>query len=75
MRLELRKGMNLENQLLKRLDPQYGQFEVIWGYMKQLTDHIKPYRNHLAHNGSVQHTDLTLLNVHYTYGIGKPQKG
>ena len=69
MRLELRNGTNLESQLLKRLDPQYGKFEIIWGHMKQLTDHVKPYRNHLAHNGSVKHKDLALLNAHYTYEL------
>jgi hypothetical protein len=69
MRLELRNSTNLESQLLKRLDPQYGQFDIIWGHMKQLTDHVKPYRNHFAHNGSVRHKDLALLNAHYTHEI------
>lgn len=31
MRLELRNGVNLESQILKRLDPQYGQFDIICG--------------------------------------------
>jgi hypothetical protein len=69
MRLEINKGSNMEHKLIKKLDPVYGEFEVIWNHMKQLTDHVKPYRNHLAHNGTVQHKDLALLNAHYSYGI------
>lgn len=69
MRLGLNKGMGMEAKLVKRLDPAYGQFEVIWGHMNQLNDHVKPYRNHLAHGGTVQHQDLALLNAHYTWGI------
>jgi hypothetical protein len=69
MRLQVRKSPNMENQLIKRLDPVYGEFSLFWGYMKQLTDHIKPYRNYLAHNGTVQHEDLSLLNAHYTIDI------
>jgi hypothetical protein len=69
MQLNIKKGLNMENQIPKRLDPKYGDFQIIWGYMKQLTDHIKPYRNHLAHNGTVKHKDLALLNAHYTYDI------
>lgn len=69
MRFELRNGTNLESQLLKRIDPKYGKFDIIWGHMKQLTNQVKPYRNHLAHNGSVRHKDLALLNAHYTYKV------
>ncbi|SEN06958.1 hypothetical protein SAMN05192574_102356 [Mucilaginibacter gossypiicola] len=72
MRLGHKKGLGLESKLLKNLDPTYGQFEVIWGHMNQLNDHVKPYRNHLAHSGTVQHQDLALLNAHYTWGI-KPK--
>jgi len=69
MRLGLNKGMGMEAKLVKRLDPAYGQFDVIWGHMNQLNDHVRPYRNHLAHGGTVQHQDLALLNAHYTWGI------
>jgi len=69
MQLNLKKGSNMENQLLKRLDPAYGNFSVIWDYMKKLTDQVKRYRNHLAHNGTVRHRDLALLNAHYNYDI------
>lgn len=69
MRLQVRKSPNMANQLIKHLDPAYRDFSVFWGYMKQLTDHINPYRNHLAHNGTVQHKDLSLLNVNYTFDI------
>ena len=69
MGLNLKKGLNMENQLLKRVDPAYGNFTLVWDYMKELTDHIKPYRNHLAHNGTVQMSDLAFLSAHYTFDI------
>lgn len=37
--------------------------------MKQLTDQVKPFRNHLAHNGSVRHKDLALLRVHFIHEL------
>jgi len=69
MQLNIKRGSNMENLISKRLDPKYGNFQIIWDHMKTLTDHIKPYRNHLAHNGTVNHKDLILLNAHYTYAI------
>jgi len=69
MRLGIKRSPNMESQIPKRLDPLYGNFEIIWGHMKTWTDHIKSYRNHLAHNGTVKHKDLALLNAHYTWGI------
>lgn len=74
MQFGLPPGNGLERKLLSKLDPAYGQFEVIWGHMKQLNDHVKPYRNHLAHQGTVKHQDLALLNAHYTHGQGYKHK-
>jgi len=69
MMFKIKKGLNMETRVLKLLDPKYGKFEIIWRYMKELTDYIKPYRNHLAHNGTIQHEDLALLSAHYNFEL------
>ncbi|WP_342329045.1 Cthe_2314 family HEPN domain-containing protein [Pedobacter sp. FW305-3-2-15-E-R2A2] len=65
--LDLKKGLSMENQLLKILPSQYPYFPAVWNQVKGQLDKLKPYRNHLAHNGTIQFEDLTLLDIYYKY--------
>lgn len=66
MMLNIKKGQNLETKVLKLLTPKYPNFPVIWSKIKNCLDELKPYRNHLAHNGFIQIPDLALVDSYYT---------
>jgi hypothetical protein len=67
MMLEVKKNTNMEAQVLKKMAPLRANFELIWDQVKDQMDPIKPFRNHLAHNGTMQHDDLALLNAYYQF--------
>jgi hypothetical protein len=67
MQLGIKKSLTMEKQVIDKISPSYPEFEKIWALVKDQIDPIKPYRNHLAHNGSFTHEDMTLLNAYYRY--------
>ena len=67
MMLGIKRGTNMEPQVLREIASSYN-FITVWNQVKEQMDPIRPYRNHLAHNGTMQHEDLNLLNMYYSYG-------
>ena len=65
---DLPRKISLERELLKKIKPIYPSFEQIWEHVVAGNQELKPYRNHLAHNGTMKHKDLALLEAHYKYG-------
>jgi len=66
MMLGLKKGLGLESDIQKKLAPKYPVYTTIWADIKKELDQLKPYRNHLAHNGFIEHPDLALVESYYT---------
>ncbi|PWG80793.1 Cthe_2314 family HEPN domain-containing protein [Pararcticibacter amylolyticus] len=69
MMLKIKKGLNLEANVLKLLAKDHPHFQGIWSQVKQNLDELKPYRNHVAHNGFITMPDLALVNSFYTIDI------
>lgn len=65
--LGLKKGSSLEREVIKRVSLSHPNFSKIWKYVKDALDYLKPYRNHLAHNGSLSLEELTMIKTFYSY--------
>jgi hypothetical protein len=66
--LELPRKMSLETKLLKLVIVDHPNFEMIWEHVTSATAELKPYRNHLAHNGTMKHKDIAMLGALHSYG-------
>lgn len=73
MMLKIKKGLNLEANVLKLLAKDYLHFQSIWSQIQQNLDELKPYRNHAAHNGFIT-MPITLVNSYYTIDIKHKNK-
>lgn len=69
MMLKIKKGLNMEAKVLKQLSHEFPDFSIIWLDIKKNLDELKPYRNHLAHNGFIEMPDLALVNSFYTIEV------
>jgi len=70
MMLNVKKGLGFEKKVLALLAIKYPNFsEIIWADIKKYLDKLKPYRNHLAHNGNIQLPDLALIDSYYTVKV------
>ncbi|GAB2690556.1 hypothetical protein GCM10027037_12010 [Mucilaginibacter koreensis] len=69
MMLKIKKGLNLEANILKLLAKDHPHFQGIWSQIQQNLDELKPYRNHVAHNGFITMPDLALVNSFYTIDV------
>lgn len=69
MMLKIKRGLNLEANVQKLLTPDYPNFPGIWSQIKTNLDELKPYRNHVAHNGFIEIPDLALVNSFYTFEV------
>jgi len=69
MLLNLKKAPNMENKLLKVLSSTDPNFVKAWADITKDLDELKPYRNHIAHNGFIEIPDLALVNAFYTFDM------
>jgi hypothetical protein len=69
MILNLKKASNMENKLLKVLSSTDPNFVKAWADIAKDLDELKPYRNHITHNGFIEITDLALVNAFYTFDM------